>query len=123
MLQHDERLPAVDAGYAVANAPDASSTLPRDAGGMASPDCRDVDLTEALQPMLEAVVRLAGATAATVRLVDADGAAGALVATVGRSAVSPATPWCAVCDEAVDRPANVFVATSAAPPTSSWPTR
>ena len=103
MLQHDERLPAVDAGYAVANAPDASSTLPRDAGGMASPDCRDADLTEALQPMLEAVVRLAGATAATVRLVDADGAAGALVATVGRSAVSPATPWCAVCDEAVNQ--------------------
>ena len=102
MLQHEQQLPAVGAGYAVANGPAASSTLPPDTGGVASPDCRDVDLTEALQPMLEAVVRLAGATAATVRLVSADGAAGALVATVGRSTRSPATPWCAVCDEAVD---------------------
>ena len=81
---------------------DASLSPPYDAGGVASPDCRDADLTEALQPMLEAVVRLAGATAATVRLVGADGAAGALVATVGRSAIAAATPWCAVCDEAVD---------------------
>ncbi len=102
MLQHEERLPPVDAGHAVADGLDASLTLPPDAGGVASPDCRDADLTEALQPMLEAVVRLAGATAATVRLVGADGAVGALVATVGRSALSPATPWCAVCDEAVD---------------------
>ena len=102
MLQHEERPPTADGGHASANGFDADVSPPYDAGDAASPDCRAVDLTEALQPMLEAVVRLAGATAATVRLVSADGAAGALVATVGRSAMSPATPWCAVCDEAVD---------------------
>jgi len=102
VMQHEERPSTVDAGYAVADELDARLSPPYDAGGVALPDCRVADLTEALQPMLEAVVRLAGATAATVRLVSADGAAGALVATVGRSAISPATPWCAVCDEAVD---------------------
>lgn len=102
MLQHEERPPTADAGYTVANERDVSLPPPYDADGEAAPDCRGADVTEALQPMLEAVVRLAGATAATVRLVRADGAAGALVATIGRSAIAPATPWCAVCDEAVD---------------------
>jgi two-component system nitrate/nitrite sensor histidine kinase NarX len=102
VLQHEERSPTVDAGHALVNGFDVGLSPPYDAGGAAAADCRAADLTEALQPMLEAVVRLAGATAATVRLVSADGTAGALVATVGRSAMSPATPWCAACDEAVD---------------------
>jgi len=100
VLQREERPPTVDAGYGASHERDAS---PHQAvGGAAAPDCPGADLEEALQPMLEAVVRLAGATAATVRLVSAAGTAGALVATVGRSAIAPATPWCAVCDEAVD---------------------
>lgn len=102
MLQHEERPPTAGGGDAFASGLDANVSPPFDAGEAVSPDCRAVDLTEALQPMLEAVVRLAGATAATVRLVSADGTAGALVATVGRSSMSPATPWCAVCNEAVD---------------------
>ena len=58
MLQHEERPATVDAGYAVSHERSKSLSPPYDAGGEAAPYCQGADLTEALQPMLEAVVRL-----------------------------------------------------------------
>ena len=51
--------------------------------------------------MLASVVRMAGATAGTVRLVGRDGVAGAPLAVAG-SAPDGNAPWCAVCDEALE---------------------
>jgi len=65
-------------------------------------DCRAVDLSGILEPMLEAVVRLAGATEAIVRPLTADGSAGAPVASVGGRGGVASAPWCAACAETVD---------------------
>jgi len=105
MLQHDKPSRTADAGFR-----DAPATVARrtPATGfrtveLPSQDCAGVDLAEALESMLEAIIRLAGATGATVRLVDADGVAGTPIAAIGHPKVAQATPWCAVCDEAVNQ--------------------
>jgi len=104
MLQHDQRSRIADAGFPDAHAPDAHRAPPARYRGTEppAPDCRAAGLAEALEPMLEAVVRLAGATAATVRLVGSDGVAGARVASVGNPATARTAPWCATCDETLD---------------------
>jgi two-component system nitrate/nitrite sensor histidine kinase NarX len=104
MLKQEKRSRVVDAGTVHAAGPEARPVPVADARGVAPPppDCRTVDLKFELEPMLEVVVRLAGATAASVRLVGADGAAGARVASVGDPRGSQSTPWCAVCSETLD---------------------
>ncbi len=104
MLQHDERPRTGEAGLADAIGSDAriGSPVGSRAVGPSQPDSRGTEPAQVLEPMLEAVLRLAGATAATVRLVGADGVAGAPVAAVGHPTRAPSERWCAVCDEAVD---------------------
>jgi two-component system nitrate/nitrite sensor histidine kinase NarX len=104
MLQHDARSRTDDAGFPhVTGAACADAASGTCAADPPPADRRPADLPDALGPMLEAVVRLAGATAASVRLVGADGAAGVRVASVGAAGMSPSTPWCAVCDDGHDQ--------------------
>jgi len=111
MLQHDKRPRAAAADFrsvAVPAARHPTAAGPR-AVGPSAHDCPRADLADVLEPMLEAVVRLAGASAAAVRLVGADGTVGAPVAAVGDPRASRASPWCAICDEAVDQDSECVV--------------
>lgn len=104
MLQQEKRSRVADAGIAQEAGPEARPMPVAGMRGVAppAPDCRTADVADALEPMLDAVVRLAGATAASVRLVAADGAAGDRVASVGDPRSAPSAPWCAVCSETLD---------------------
>lgn len=70
------------------------------ATGHATSAFQSAEVGELLQPMLAAVVRLAGATAATVRLIHVDGTVGPPVASVGSAGYAAGLPWCAACDQA-----------------------
>ncbi|MFO1314241.1 MAG: histidine kinase [Burkholderiales bacterium] len=60
----------------------------------------DQDLRAVLEPMLDAVVRMAGATAGTIAVIDQDGARYEPVATVGaRSGQGGLSAWCPRCDD------------------------
>jgi two-component system nitrate/nitrite sensor histidine kinase NarX len=85
--------------------PDADRAASRVPAGASEPPERpqpsdDQDLRAVLEPMLDAVVRMAGATAGTIAIIDRDGARYEVVANVGApSGKGGLSAWCPRCDD------------------------
>ncbi len=103
MLMQNDRVPVVGTGFRGPGSSVGSALADMPPVAPGQDECAGIDIAGTVEPMLESVVRMTGATAATLRLIRSDGAVGAPVASVGRPVSGTSRPWCAVCEEALDR--------------------